>query len=306
MDRLDAMTAFVAAVDEGSLAAAARRLGHSPANVTRAITSLEDWLGAQLLRRTTRALHLTEFGESYLDTCRKVLAELNAAKLGAAAERDAPRGLLTLTAPVLFGQLRVRPLLHDYLQAYPDVQARLVALDRIVNLIEEGIDVAVRLAHLPDSNLVAVRLGQVRQVVCASPSYLARHKNPKVPADLLQHACLMANSTAGVEPWSFAPGPGSKRKALQPVAVRPRIFLTGSASAIDSAVEGHGIARVLSYQVEEHLKAGRLKLLLTGFEPSPIPVHLVFSSANQATAKLRSFIDFATPRLRAQLAGGGE
>ena len=303
MDRLDAMTAFVAAVDERSLAAAARKLGHSPANVTRAITALEEWVGAQLLRRTTRALHLTEFGETYLATCRKVLAELAASRMGAAAARDEPRGLLTLTAPVLFGQLRIRPLLHEYLETYTEVQARLVSLDRIVNLIEEGIDVAVRLAHLPDSNLVAVRLGQVRQVLCASPGYLARHDAPQLPTDLLQHACLMANSTAGVEPWSFAPPPGSKRKALQPVAIRSRIFLTGAASAIQSALDGHGIARVLSYQVEEHVAAGRLTLLLTDFEPPPIPVHLVFGAANQATARLRSFIDFATPRLRAGLAG---
>lgn len=303
MDRLDAMTAFVAAVDEGSLAAAARKLGHSPANVTRAIAALEEWVGAQLLRRTTRALHLTEFGEGYIDTCRHVLADLNAAKLGAAAARDEPRGLLTVTAPVMFGQLRIRPLLHDYLQAYPAVQARLLSLDRIANLVEEGIDVAVRLAHLPDSNLVAVRLGQVRQVLCAAPSYLAGHMAPKAPADLMQHDCLMSNSIAGMEPWSFAPGPGSSRKALQPVAVKPRIFLTGAASAVESAVEGRGIARVLSYQVEDHLSAGRLKLLLTGFEPPPIPVHLVFGAANQATAKLRSFVDFATPRLRTGLAG---
>lgn len=306
MDRLDAMAAFVAAVDEGSLAAAARRLNHSPAAVTRAIATLEDRLGARLLHRTTRALRLTGLGEAYLGACRRVLDELDAAERGATAEQEAPRGLLTLTAPVLFGQLRLRPILDRFLDAHPAVHARLLLLDRIVNLVDEGIDAAVRLAHLPDSGLVAVRVGEVRRVVCASPGYLDRRGAPLHPAELLQHACVMSNEAAGEEPWSFASAPGGRRRALQPVAVRPRLVVNGSAAAIDSVLDGHGITRVMSYQVEPHLEAGRLVRLLAPYEPPPIPVHLVFPEARRAAAKLRAFIDFATPPLRLGLAEGRE
>ena len=174
MDRLDAMASFVAAVDEGSLAAAARRLNHSPAGVTRAIAALEDRLGTRLLHRSTRSLYLTSFGEAYLLTCRRVLEELENAERGAAVEQTALRGLLTLTAPALFGQLRLRPLLDQFLDANPAVQGRLLLVDRVVNLVEENIDAAIRLAHLPDSTLVVRRLGEVRRIVCASPSYLDR------------------------------------------------------------------------------------------------------------------------------------
>ncbi|HEY2133470.1 MAG TPA: LysR family transcriptional regulator [Acetobacteraceae bacterium] len=302
MDRLDAMAAFVAAVDDGSLAAAARRLRHSPASVTRAIAALEDRLGMQLLHRSTRALRLTRFGETYLATCRQVLADLDAAERGAAAEQEAPRGLLTLTAPVLFGRLRLRPVLDRFLDANPAVQARLLLLDRVVNLVDEGIDVATRLAHLPDSGLVATRLGDVRRVLCASPGYLARHGTPRTPADLVRHACIMSSETAGEDPWRFAPEPGGRRRISQPIAVRSRLMVNGAAPAIDSALEDCGITRVLSYQIESDVAAGRLILLLTAHEPPPIPVHFVLPPARSATAKLRAFIDFAAPLLRADLA----
>jgi DNA-binding transcriptional LysR family regulator len=302
MDRLDAMAAFVAAVDEGSLAAAGRRLNHSPAGVTRAIAALEDRLGTQLLQRTTRALHLTPFGEAYIGTCRQVLDALAVAERGAAAEQDMPGGLLTVTAPVLFGQMRLRPVLDQFLDANPAVEARLLLLDRVVSLVDEGIDVAARLAHLPDSALIATRLGEVRQVLCASAAYLGKRGEPSAPAELLHHACIVSNPEAAAVSWSFAPGPQAGRHGLQPVAIRPRLAVTGATAAIDSALEGRGIARVLSYQVAEHLRAGRLIRLLRGFEPPPIPVHLVFPAARNATAKLRAFIDFATPPLRAALA----
>lgn len=302
MDRLDAIAVFVAAADDGSLAAAARRLHRSPASVTRAIASLEVRLGMRLLHRTTRALRLTAFGEAYLGTCRRVLDELKTAERGAAAEQAAPRGLLTLTAPVLFGQLRLRPVLDRFLDANPAVQARLLLLDRVVSLVDEGIDVAARLAHLPDSGLVATRLGEVRRVVCASPGYLERSGTPLVPAELLHHACITSSEAAGTEAWRFAQRPDSGRRALRPIAVRPRLAVNGAAAAIDSALAGHGITRVHSYQVEEHLQAGRLTLLLADFEPPAIPVHLVFPQARPASAKLRAFIDFAAPALRAGLA----
>jgi DNA-binding transcriptional LysR family regulator len=301
MDRLDAMAAFVAAIDDGSLAAAARRLGYSPAAVTRGIASLEDRVGAQLLHRTTRALRLTQFGESYLVMCRQIVADIALAERRAATEQDVPRGLLTITAPVMFGQLRIRSVLDQFLDIYPAVQARLILLDRVVNLIDEGVDVAARLAHLPDSNLVATQLGEVRRVLCASPAYLERHGIPDTPSDLSRHACIMSNEAAA-EPWNFAPGPENGRRGLQTAAIRPRLIVNAAAAAIDSALEGRGITRVMSYQIAGDVAAGRLVLLLGTYEPPPIPVHFVLQASRSVTAKLRKFIDFAAPSLRADLA----
>lgn len=302
MDRLDAMAAFVAAVDDGSLAAAARRLGRSPAGVTRAIAGLEERLGTALLRRTTRALHLTAFGETYLATCRRVLAELSVAEQGAAQEQERPRGLLTLTAPVLFGTRHLRPVVDSFLDAHPAVTVRLLLLDRVVGLVEEGIDAATRLAHLPDSSLIATRLGAVRRVVCAAPAYLERHGAPREPADLRTHACITTAAAALAEPWRFGSGPEDGRGGRL-IPIRPRLSVNGSAAAIDSAIDGNGLTQVLSYQVENHLAAGRLALVLTGFEPPPIPVHLVYPDARTAPTRLRAFIAFAAPLLRERLAG---
>lgn len=300
MDRLDAMAAFVVAVDRGSLAAASRQLGYSPAAVTRAITSLEDRLGAQLLHRTSRALRLTPLGETYLVTCRQVLAELLRAEEGAAADANTPRGLLTLTAPVLFGRMKVRPVLDRFLDANPAVQARLVLLDRVISLMDEGIDVAVRLADLPDSSLQATHLGDVRRVLCASPAYIERQGQPDTPADLPNHICIMSNEPAA-EPWSFAPEPGMRSRALRAVTIRPRLIVNAAAAAIDSALDGHGITRVMSYQVAADVAEGRLLLLLEAYEPPPLPVHFVMQADRAMTAKLRSFIRFAAPLLRREL-----
>lgn len=300
MDRLDAMAAFVAAADEGSLAAAARRLGYSPAAVTRAIASLEDRLGAQLLHRTTRALRLTSLGETYLATCRQVLDELQRAERGAAADQDTPRGLLALTAPVLFGRSRVRPVLDRFLDANPAVQARLLLLDRVVNLVDEGIDLAVRFAHLPDSSMRATHLGEVRRVLCASPAYLERHGVPQTPSELSSHACIMSTEGAA-EPWSFAHST-SQRCGLQTVLIQPRLIVNAAAAAIDSALDGHGIIRIGSYRVASDVVAGRLVLLLVDCVPPPVPVHFVMQAHRSMTAKLRAFIDFATPLLRSDLA----
>ena len=300
MDRLDAMAAFMVAVDRGSLAAASRQLGYSPAAVTRAIASLEDRLGAQLLHRTSRAIRLTPLGETYLGTCRQVLGELQRVEQGAAADANTPRGLLTLTAPVLFGRLKLRPVLDRFLDANPAVQARLLLLDRVVNMLDEGIDVATRLAHLPDSGLHATHLGEVRRVLCASPAYVGRQGRPAAPADLLNHACIMSNEAAA-EPWSFAQEPAARRRTLRAVVIRPRLIVNAAAAAIDSALDGHGITRVMSYQVAADVAEGRLMLLLQAYEPPPIPVHFVMQADRSITAKLRAFIDFAAPLLRSEL-----
>jgi len=300
LDRLDAMAAFVAAVDRGSLAAASRQLGYSPAAVTRAIASLEERLGALLLHRSSRALRLTPLGETYLATCRQVLDELHRAEQGAAADANTPRGLLTLTAPVLFGRLKVRPVLDRFLDANPAVQARLVLLDRVVNMLDEGIDVAARLADLPDSSLQATHLGEVRRVLCASPAYIERNGRPGTPDDLPNHTCIMSNEAAA-EPWSFAHESDARHKTLRHVVIRPRLIVNAAAAAIDSVSDGHGITRVMSYQIETEISAGRLVLLLEAYEPPPIPVHFVMLADRSMTAKLRAFINFSAPLLRSEL-----
>jgi DNA-binding transcriptional LysR family regulator len=299
MDRIEAMTAFVSAIDEGSLAGASRRLDCSPAAVTRAIAGLERLFGTRLLHRTTRAIKLTEAGERYAASCRRILADLQEAELIVAGERSAPRGVLTITAPLFFGRLYVRPLIDAYLDAYRMVQARLLLLDRLVSLIDEGIDAAIRIGHLPESGLIAVKTGEVRRVACASPAYLRRCKPPREPADLAAHDCIVLTGTL-TDAWSFASYPGSD--SLKPVRVRPRLTVTEAEAAIASAAAGHGVTCVLSYQIERELKRGRLKLILEQFEPRPVPVHIVYSEARLSAAKTRAFVDFATPRLKKELA----
>jgi DNA-binding transcriptional LysR family regulator len=300
MDRIEAMTAFVGAVDEGSLAGASRRLGRSPAAVTRAIAGLERLYGTRLLHRTTRAIRLTEAGERYAASCRRILADLQEAELVAAGERAAPRGVLTVTAPLFFGRLFVRPLIDAYLDTYSSVQARLLLVDRVVSLIDEGVDAAIRFGHLPESGLIAVKTGEVRRVTCASPAYLRRRKQPHVPADLVDHDCIVFTSDTPTNVWSFAPHPGSD--SLKPVRVRSRLTVTEAEAAIGSAVAGHGVTCVLSYQVEREIKRGRLKLILERYEPRPVPVNIVYPEARLSAAKTRAFLDFATPRLKKELA----
>ena len=299
MDRLDAMRAFVTSVDRGSLASAARSLGRSPATVTRAIAALESGLAMRLLHRSTRSLRLTEFGASYLGTCRDVLAALDAVERGAAAEQARPSGLLTITAPLVFGQLHVRPALDAFLDANPAVHARLLLLDRVVHLVDEGIDVAVRLGQLPDSALLATRLGDVRRVLCAAPAYLARRGAPATPADLRDHRTIMERDGGETEVWRFATAPGRR---LVPIAVRPRLVVNSAAAAVASAVAGHGITRVMSYQAAAAVAAGELVVLLAHHEPPVIPVQLVLPPGRAHSPKQRAFIAFAAPPLRRVLA----
>src|SRR5580704_3269049 len=275
MDRIDAMAAFVAAVDEKSLAGAARRLGRSPAAITRAVALLERRAGTRLLYRTTRVVRLTEAGERYIATCRHVLTELEEAELLAAGERSAPRGMLAVTAPAFFGRLYVRPLVDVFLRTYPAVHVRLLLLDRIVNLIDEGVDVGIRIGPLPDSSLIAVKVGELRHVVCASPRYLARGAPIREPADLAAHDCIAVGQITEPEIWSFAAD--SKASALKSVRVRSRLAVNNAEAAIASAVEGGGVIGAFSYQVERELQQGSLTLILEGFEPPPPPVHVIYS-----------------------------
>jgi DNA-binding transcriptional LysR family regulator len=292
MDRLEAMRGFVLAVEEGSLAAAGRRLGRSPAAMTRALEFLERRIGATLLQRTTRALRLTQAGERYLATCRQVLATLEAAERAAGGEQAELRGLLTLTSPATFGRLHVRPIVDAFLAAHSGMRVRLLLLDRIVSLLEEGMDAAIRIGQLPDSSLTAVRAGEVRRLVVASPAYLARHGLPKRPQDLRDHACIVISGTATDEIWTF----GRRRVRLE-----PRLNLNDAQSAVASAAEGHGITRLLSYQVEREMTAGKLVRILKEFEPAPLPVQIVTLPARPTPARLAAFTAFAVPALRAML-----
>ena len=299
MDRIDAMKVFVTAVDEGSLAGASRKLGRSPAAVSRAIAFLEEHVGTQLLHRTTRSIKLSEAGARYAAASRRMLTDLEEADMLAAGERSAPRGLLTLTAPVAAGEDILRPVLDAFMDAYPLVSVRLLLLDRPTNLIDEGIDVALRISHLADSNLVALRLGQVRRVVAASPRYLATHPRIEQPGDLAKHE-IIAMAHFGIDSWSFPQPDGSA--IPRTVQIAPRMVVSSVRGAIASAVEGRGVTRLFSYHIAEKVRAGDLQLVLTDEEHPPYPVHLIAPQGRLSVPKVRAFVDFAAPRLRARFA----
>jgi DNA-binding transcriptional LysR family regulator len=297
MDRLEAMSLIVAAVEAGSLSAAARRLGMPLATVSRKVSDLESHLRTRLLVRSTRRLALTDAGRSYVEACRRILDEVAEAERAAAGEYRAPRGELAITAPVVFGRLHVVPVLVEFLKAHAQIAVRLSLADRVVHLLEERIDAAVRIGELPDSNLVATRVGAIRQVVCASPAYFAARGTPQRPADLAGHECITFEGIASASAWSFA-----RRGKSEAVALRSRLVVNTAEAAIEAAVAGLGITRVLSYQVEEALRSGSLTLALEAFAPPASPVSLVHAGGRLLPLKLRAFLDFAAPRLRARLA----
>ncbi len=298
MDRLDAMKVFVLAVDEGSLAAAGRKLGRSPAAVSRAISSLEERVGTELLHRTTRSIKLSEEGERYVAICRRVLTELEEADGMAAGPRAAPRGLLTITAPVVSGEIVLRPILDAFLDAYPTVSARLLLFDRAVNLIDEGIDVALRIGPLADSSMVAVRIGDVRRVVVAAPRYLKQHPAIREPGDLAKHDIIaMAHLPNS---WTFKPPENSS--VPRTVQVTPRLVVNSTYAAVASAAAGRGVVRMYSYQVADQVAAGDLSIVLSGDEDPEMPVHLICPQGRLAVPKVRAFADFAAPRLKKQFA----
>ena len=296
MDRIEAISVFLAALDEGSLAGAARRLKRSPASISRAIAFLEAHVGAELLHRTTRSMVLSEAGERYSIACRRILAELEEAEALAGGEHAAPRGILSISAPPVSGDDVLRPILDDYLDLYPMVSARLMLLDRPVNLIEEGMDVAMRIAELPDSSLVATRVGtEVRRVVVASPSYLSSRPRITEPADLASHE-IIAFTNFGIDSWSFAPAAGSRVPRF--VHFDPRLTVNTVRAALASAIRGRGLTRLYSYHIAEAVKHGELQVVLANAEHSPVPVHLLTPNGRISVPKVRTFIDFAAPRLR--------
>ena len=298
MDRIDAMKVFVVALDEGSLAGAGRKLGRSPAAVSRAIAFLEAHVGAELLHRTTRSIRLSEAGERYAAACRRVLAELDEADNVAGGERAAPRGTLTLSAPVISGEMVLRPILDAFLDAYPTVSARLMLVDRAVNLIDEGVDVALRIGELADSSMVATRIGEVRRVVVAAPRYLKQNPRIEEPGDLAKHQIItMAHLPNS---WTFPPLAGSSMPRT--VQVTPRLVTNSIRGAVASAAGGRGVALFFLYQVSEQVQNGELEIVLAGHEPAALPVHVITPQGRLSVPKVRAFLDFAVPRLRSHFA----
>ena len=295
LDRLDALTIFVTVAEQQSFGKAARQLGRSPAAVTRAVASLEERLQTRLFNRTTRAVTLTDAGARHLERCRRVLASYDELEAVSDGERVEPRGWINVTAPLMFGRLHVLPLLRTFLGAHPEVNVRLLLLDRVVSLVDEGLDLGVRVGQLPDSSLQAIRIGQVRRVVCASPRYIARHGAPTTPRDLGKHGVVACTTVTPIpDHWSFR-GPNGR---LTSVAVTPRLVVNTTDAAVDAALHGIGLACIMSYQAEPHQAAGRLQAVLRDYEPPPAPIHVVHPRGRHLSPKVRAFIDHAAAGLR--------
>lgn len=294
MDRFEAMSILVAAVETGSLTAASRDLKMPLPTVSRKLAELEAHLGTRLLARTTRRLSLTEAGSAYFEACKRILAEMGDAERIAAGEQSAPKGDLAITAPIVFGRLHVLPVINEFLALYPEINIRLMLSDRNIDLLEEQIDLALRIGRLPDSSMIATQVGTLRRVICGSPAFFGEHGMPFKPQDL---AGLPAISLDMPRPmaWSFAEGARGRQRSVD---VRSRLSVNTAEAAIDAAIAGVGITRVLSYQAAEAVRQGMLTVVLADFEPPPLPVHLVHGRQGALPVKLRSFLDFAAPRLR--------
>jgi DNA-binding transcriptional LysR family regulator len=297
MDRLSAMTTLLAAVEGGSLSAASRKLGMPLPTVSRKISELEAHLRTRLVHRTSRRLSLTDAGQAYVVACKRILEDIGEAERAAAGEYSAPRGDLAMTAPIVFGRLHVLPIVTAFLNAYPDINIRIALGDRVVDLQEEHVDLAVRIGELPDSSLVATRVGAVSRVVYGSAAYFDARSMPESPADLRSHDCITFEGMTSPDRWMFATG-----KSQVSVPVRSRLIVNTAEAAIDAAIAGVGVTRVLSYQAANALRAGTLLRVLRRFEPAPMPVSLVHAGQGRLPLKLRAFIDFAVPRLKARLA----
>lgn len=294
MDRFHLMSVFVAVAEAEGFAAGARRLSMSPPAVTRAIATLEEQLGVKLFNRTTRYVRTTEAGQRYLTDARRILADLDAADEAAAGINAEPRGHLTITAPVMFGRMHVMPGIINYLERYPDTEVSAVFLDRVVNLLEEGIDVGIRIGELPDSTMQALPVGAVRIVTCASPEYLSEHGSPRHPGELEEHYIIASSAGNNAVDWRFHQPRDSWSQRL-----KPRLSVTSNDAAIEAAIQGLGITRLLSYQVAPFISAGKLKTILENYEPPPRPVNIVHREGRFSSARVRAFIDLLAERLRA-------
>ena len=289
MDRIEAMQAFVAVADLQGFAPAARKLGLSPSGVTRLIAALEQRLGARLLQRTTRSVTLTDIGTRYLERARRILADVEEAEGSAQDERTRPSGRLVVSAPVGFGRLHVSPVMSAYLKRYPEVSAELRLADRMVNLVEDGIDLAVRIGHLADSSLVARHVGEMRRIVVASSGYLKQRGEPSTPEAVASHETIQFGAMTASPDWRFVEDGREIR-----VACTPRFTTNSADAAIQYAEQGGGLTRVLAYQAADAIKGGRLKLVLAQFEQPPLPIHIVYPTSRLLSAKVRTFIDLVT------------
>lgn len=294
MERFEQMRVFVKVAETGSFSEAARQLNKSPPAVTRSVAALEDDIGARLLTRTTRWTKLTEAGDRYYSDCRRILDDVAEADALAGGFHGLPKGNLKVTTPIIFGRTYLVPILIEYLAAHPGITASSLMLDRTVNLIEEGIDVAIRIGHLSDSSMSAIRVGSVRRVVCAAPSYLEKRGIPQQPADLAAHSIITSTSSFASLDWVFGPDP------VTTVQVAPRLTFNTYDAMIQATLQGWGLSRPLSYHIADHLDSGALTTVLTEFEDEPLPVHLVHPEGRRASAKVRAFIDLAVARLRAE------
>lgn len=297
MDRFDAIRTLLAAVDGGSLSAASRKLGMPLPTVSQKVSRLEAHLGTQLVVRTSRKLLLTDAGSAFVMAGRRLLEDLEEAERAAAGEYRTPRGDLLVTASIMFGKLYVTPIVLSFLATYPEVNVRVVLADHVIDLVENQVDVAVRIGRLPDSGLVAAKVGSIHWVICASPAYLAAHSVPSKPEGLEGHQCIGFEGLQTVRSWPF--GRGSKATTI---AIQPRFSANTADAVIEAAVAGVGIARLTSYQAARAIRDGKLVSLLRGYAPEPLPVHLVHTGPQLLPLKMRTFIDFAGPRLKSDLA----
>ena len=296
MDRLEAMSILLAVVDAGSLSAAARRLGTPLATVSRKVSELETHLGTRLLNRSSRRIALTDAGRSYVEACKRILEDVEEAERSASGEYSAPRGELIITAPIVFGRVHVLPIVIEFLAAYREIDVRIMLADRVANLLEDDVDLAVRIGELPDSSLVATRVGSIRRVICGSPGYFAERGMPTTPGDLGTHDCITFEGLLSPRAWTF-----TRDKSEVSVAIHSRLIVNTAEAAIDAAIAGVGVTRVLSYQIANAIRAGTLAIALQEFEPAPWPISLVYAGHGLLPLKLRAFLDFAAPRLKARL-----
>jgi DNA-binding transcriptional LysR family regulator len=299
VDRLEAMSFLVASAEAGSFSAAGRLLGVPLPTISRKIAELETLLNAQLLVRSTRGLSLTEAGATYISACKRILEQVEEAQSQAAGEFTLPRGTLIMTAPIVFGRLHIVPVVNDFLAKFRQINIQLTLSDTILNLVDDHIDLAVRIGDLPDSSMVALKVGEIRRVVCGSPAYFAAHGTPRTPEDLAEHMCVTFTAIALGMTWVFNPRGSKSARGVRPLC---RLRINTAEAAIDAAVAGVGVTNVLSYQVAKAVAEGKLRLVLQDYEPDPIAVHLVHGGQTLVPLKTRRFIEFAAPRLRKLLA----
>lgn len=294
MDRIEEMKTFVAIAEEGGFAAAAHRLGLSPPTITRTISALEERLGAMLVKRTSRSLSLTDAGARFLIDVRRILQELDDAQQSAAGSTASARGELSITASVLFGQIHVMPFLLDYMDKQPNVRVQALFVDRVVNLLEEGVDVGIRVGHLQDSTMKAIKVGDVRKIIVGSPEYGSRVGMPTHPRELAHHRVIMPTSAYTSPEWKFL----TEDEEFS-VRLVPSLTVSTNSAAITAATQSWGLTRILSYQACDELADGRLQILLSKFEPPPLPIHVVYHEVSYRSAKVKTFVDYAVDHLRA-------